>query len=78
METIKNKVWPPIAKDLGQILKSTKMNKEKKGFERERDKLPEAIAPLALTWRRRTSMEVSWQVDSQDLQETSKNRRTLR
>jgi hypothetical protein len=74
METKKNKVCPPIAKDLGQILKSTKMNKEKKGFEREIDKLPEAIAPLALTWRRGTSMEVSWRVDSQDLQETSKIR----
>jgi hypothetical protein len=59
METIKNKVWPPIARDLGQILKSTKMNKEKRGFEREKDKLPEAIAPLALTWRRGTSMEDS-------------------
>jgi hypothetical protein len=34
METINNKVWPPIARDLGQILKSTRMNKEKKGFER--------------------------------------------
>jgi hypothetical protein len=74
METMKNKVWPPIAKDLGLILKSTKMNKEKKGFEREIDKLPKAIAPLALTWQRGTSMEVSWQVDSQYLQETNKNR----
>jgi hypothetical protein len=72
METIKNKVWPLIARDLGQILKSTRMNKEKKGFERRKDKLPEAIAPLALTWRRGTSMEDSWRVDSQDLQETSK------
>jgi hypothetical protein len=50
------------------------MNKEKKGFEREIDKLPEAIAPLALTWWRGTSMEVSWRVDSQDLQEMSKIR----
>jgi hypothetical protein len=72
METIKNKEWPSIAKDLGQILKSTKMNKEKKGFERGIDKLPEAIAPLALTWQRGTTMEVSWRVDSQDLQEMSK------
>jgi hypothetical protein len=56
-----------------------KSSKEgKRGFERERDKLPEDIAPLALAWRRGTSMEVSWRVDSQDLQETSDNRRTLR
>jgi hypothetical protein len=34
METTENKVWPPIARDLGQILKSTKMKKEKRGFER--------------------------------------------
>jgi hypothetical protein len=54
------------------------MNKEKKGIEREIDKLPEAISPLALTWWRGTSMEVSWRVDSQDLQETNENRRTLR
>jgi hypothetical protein len=74
IETMKSKVWPPIASYLGLILKSTKMNKEKKGFERGIDKLPKAIAPLALTWRRRTSMEVSWWVDSQDLQETSKIR----
>jgi hypothetical protein len=74
IETMKSKVWPPIAKDLGLILKSTKMNKEKKGFERKIDKLPEAIAPLALNWRRGTSMEVSWWVDSQDLQEMNKNR----
>jgi hypothetical protein len=67
METIKNKVCPPIARDLGQILKSTKMNKGKRGFEREKDKLPEAIAPLAQTWWRGTSMEDSWRVDSQDL-----------
>jgi hypothetical protein len=71
---MKSKVWPPIVKDLGLKLKSSKMNKEKKGFERGIDKLPEAIAPLALTWRRGTSMEVSWRVDSQDLQETSKIR----
>jgi hypothetical protein len=71
---MKSKVWPPIAKDLGLILKSTKMNKEKKGFERGIDKLPEAITHLALTWRRGTSMEVSSRVDSQDLQEMSKIR----
>jgi hypothetical protein len=53
------------------------MNKEKKGFEREIDKLPEAIAPLALTWQRGTSMEVSWRIDSQDLQEMNENQRTL-
>jgi hypothetical protein len=34
-------------------------NKEKRGFERAIDKLPEDISPLALTWRRGTSMEVS-------------------
>jgi hypothetical protein len=50
------------------------MNKEKKAFERGIDKLAEAIGPLALTWWRGTSMEVSWWVDSQDLQETSKIR----
>jgi hypothetical protein len=65
---MKSKVWPPIANDLGLNLKSTKMKKGMKGFEREIDKLPEAIAPLALTWRRGTSMEISWRVDSQDLQ----------
>jgi hypothetical protein len=54
------------------------MNKDKKGFEREIDKLPKAIVPLALTWQRGTSMEVSWQVDSQDLQGTTEKRRTLR
>jgi hypothetical protein len=74
IETMKSKVWPPITKDLGLILKSTKMNKEKKGFERGIDKLPEAIAPLALTWWRGTSMEVAWRVHSQDLQEMSKIR----
>jgi hypothetical protein len=78
METKKNKGWPPIARYLGQNLKSTKMNKGKRGFEREKDKLPDAIAPLALTWQRGTSMEDSWWVDSQDLQETRKNRRILR
>jgi hypothetical protein len=74
METKNNKGWPPITRDLGENLKSTKMNKGKRGFEREKDKLPDAIAPLALTWRRGTSMEDSWRVDSQDLQETSTNR----
>jgi hypothetical protein len=78
IETMKSKVWPPIAKDLGLIIKSTKINKGKRGFERGIDKLPEAIDPLALTWRRGTSMEVSWRVDSQDFQETSNIRRTLR
>jgi hypothetical protein len=48
-------------------------NREKGGFERERDKLLEDIAPLALTWWRGTSVEVSWWVDSQDLQEMSEN-----
>jgi hypothetical protein len=47
------------------------MNKDKKGFEREIDKLPEAIVPLALTWQRGTLMEVSWRVDFQDLQGTT-------
>jgi hypothetical protein len=32
METIKNKVWPPIARDLGQILKSTKNEQRKEGI----------------------------------------------
>jgi hypothetical protein len=52
MDTKNNKGWPPIARDLGQNLKSSKMNKGKRGFEREKDKLPDAIAPLSLTWRR--------------------------
>jgi hypothetical protein len=47
-------------------------NKENRGFERERDKLPEDIAPLALTWQRGTSMESTWRVDSQDLQEQAR------
>jgi hypothetical protein len=48
--------------------------KETRDLRGRETKLLEDIAPLALTWWRGTSMEVSWRVDSQDLPKWSEKR----
>jgi hypothetical protein len=64
-----------LQKVLTLNLKSTcGVAKERRDLRGRETKLPEDIAPLALTWQRGTSVEVSWSVDSQDLPKWSKKR----
>jgi hypothetical protein len=63
-----------LQKDLTLDLNSSYGGEKSDGFEREgKQGLPEDITPLVLTWRRGTSMEVSWRVDTQDLPNQSEN-----